>query len=372
VGSVRAVHDLQWTALLCNDTQLVRGSVLDGPPRSPSALVVGQSAMRDPTEQTSAQFLPVHLALVQPGTVPPVALYLRAGAGEQFTLYCAAHTTFDEEARGRLLEHGVQALYVRLEDEGAHSQYVEQNIEAIIRDDLLPPGEASRLVYETSSRLMQHVFDDPRSGRNIARVEPVVRAAVRSLMRNPDTLWEITDLASHDYRTYTHSVNVSVLLVAFSLNVLSIQDASALESIGFGGMVHDLGKSMVPAEILNKAGPLTDEEFEKVQEHPLTGLSLVECHRELGTMETAIIRSHHERPDGRGYPDQLEYVDIPRMARVAKVLDCYDAMTTDRPYARARSPYETLRIMKRMDGHFDETILNGFIRFLGPEGDRSQ
>jgi len=328
--------------------------------------------MQNPTEQTSAQFLPVHLALVQPGTVPPVALYLRAGAEEQFTLYCAAHTAFDEEARGRLLGRGVQALYVRMEDEGAHSQYIEQNLAAIIRDDLLPPGEASRLVYETSSRVMQHVFDDPRSGKNIARVEPLVRVAVRSIMKNPDTLWEVTDLASHDYQTYTHCVNVSVLLVAFSLKVLDIQDASALESIGFGGMLHDVGKSLVPAEILNKAGPLTDEEFAEVQEHPLTGLSLVEQHRELGSTEAAIIRSHHERPDGRGYPDELQYQDIPRVARVAKVLDCYDAMTTDHCYARARSPFETLSIMKRMDGHFDETILNGFIRFLGPEGDRSR
>lgn len=165
--------------------------------------------MRNQAEQTSAQFLPVHLALVQPGTVPPVALYFRTGAQEQFTLYRAAHTAFEEEARGRLLEHGVQALYVRLEDQAAYDQYVEQNLAAIIRDDLLPPGEASRLVYDTSSRVMQAVFDDPRSGKNIARVEPVVRATVRSIMRNPDTLWEITDLASHETTTPTHTRSTS-------------------------------------------------------------------------------------------------------------------------------------------------------------------
>ncbi len=328
--------------------------------------------MNNPPEQTSSQFLPVHLAQVQPGTVPPVALFFRTGPQDQFTLYCAAHTPFDEEARGRLLERDVQALYVRLQDGAAYDRYIEQNLAAIIRDDLLPPGEASRLVYQTSSRVMRAVFDDPRSGTNITRVEPVVRATVGSITRNPDTLWEMTDLASHDYETYRHSVNVSVLLVAFSCKVLNIQDAPVLESIGFGGMLHDVGKSLVPAGILNKSGPLTDEEFDRVQEHPLTGVSLVEHHRQLGTVERAIIRSHHERPDGRGYPDELQYQDIPQVARVAKVVDCYDAMTTDRPYARARTPFETLRVMKRMDGQFDETILNGFIRFLGPEGGRSQ
>ncbi len=328
--------------------------------------------MPQPAEHPSAQFLPVHLALVQPGTVPPVSLYLRVGTEEQFTLYCAAHKAFDEQARRRLLDHGVQTLFVRLEDEGAHDQYIEQNLAAIVRDDLLPPGEASRLVYRTSSRVVQHLFDDPRSGKNIARIEPVVRAAVGSIMKNSETLWEMTDLASHDYQTYTHCVNVGVLLVAFSRQVLNIEEASILESIGFGGMVHDLGKSLVPPGILNKSGPLTDEEFDRVQEHPVTGLSLVEQHRALGRMETAIIRSHHERPDGRGYPDALQSQDIPPLARMTKVIDCYDAMTTERPYARARTPFETLRLMKRMDGHFDEAVLNGFIRFLGPAGSRAQ
>ncbi len=328
--------------------------------------------MPSPAEHPSAQFLPVHLALVQPGTVPPVSLYLRVGKEDEFTLYCAAHKAFDEQARGRLLDHGVQTLYVRLQDEGAHDHYIEQNLAAIVRDDLLPPGEASRLVYRTSSRVMQHLFDDPRSGKNIARIEPVVRAAVGSIMKSSDTLWEMTDLASHDYQTYTHCVNVGVLLVAFSRQVLDIEEASILESIGFGGMVHDLGKSLVPPQILNKNGPLTDEEFNQVQEHPVNSLSLVEHHRELGRMETAIIRSHHERPDGRGYPDALLSQDIPPLARMAKVIDCYDAMTTERPYARARSPFETLSLMKRMDGQFDDAVLNGFIRFLGPEGNKSQ
>jgi HD-GYP domain-containing protein (c-di-GMP phosphodiesterase class II) len=325
--------------------------------------------MRDPAEQASAEFLPVPLALVQPGTAPPAPLYLRVGASDAFTLYCAAHTEFDGEARRRLLEHGVQVLYLRVQDAGAHSEYVEQNLAAIIRDDLLPPGEASRLVYETSSRVVQQVFEDPRSGKGIARVAPVVHAAVTSIMRNADALWEITDLASHDYQAYTHSVHVSVLLVAFSLNVLGIEDVDELECIGFGGMLHDLGKSLIPADILNKPGPLTDEEFGRVREHPLTGLSLVELHRELEATEAAVIRSHHERPDGRGYPDGLRHRDIPEPARAAKVIDCYDAMTTERPHARARSPYEALRVMKRLDGQFDTAVLDGFIRLLGPRGD---
>jgi len=263
-------------------------------------------------------------------------------------------------------------LYLRKSDERAYNEYVEQNLVAIIRDGLLPPREVCRTVYQSSSCVMQDVLADPRSGRNLQRVSTMARAVVLSIIKRPAALWDMTALASHDYATYRHSVHVGVFLVAASRELLHIKEQATLERIGEGGMLHDIGKSQIPAEILNKHGRLTPAEFEKVKEHPALGVELVERQRKVPATITAIIRSHHERIDGHGYPDGLPGDRIRPPARLAKIIDAYDAMTTNRPYAPARTSYEALRVMKKMVGNFDVALLDPFVRFLGPRELRAQ
>jgi HD-GYP domain-containing protein (c-di-GMP phosphodiesterase class II) len=315
-------------------------------------------------------FFPIHLAILQPGTLAPVDLYLKAGSGAEVTLYKASQTPMTEEIRQRLLERGVGHLYLRKKDEYAYNQYVEQNLIAIVRDDLLPRQSACQVVYESSSRVMRDFFEDPRSGKNLQRASLMVRAVVLAIMKSTDALWDMTSLASHDYLTYTHSVHVSAFLVAGSKELLGITDRTMLQRVGYGGMLHDIGKSQIPEEILLKPGELTDSEFELVKEHPLLGAKLIEGHRKVPATAASIVRSHHERFDGNGYPDGLVGEHVRPVARLAKIIDVYDALTTDRPYASARSPYDALRVMKKMDGHFDGPLLDSFVKFLGPKNVR--
>lgn len=318
------------------------------------------------------EFFPIHLAIMQPGTLAPVGLYLKAGTTEEFTLYKAAQTPLTQETRQRLLDRGAGVLYLRKRDERGYNEYVEQNLVAIIRDGLLPPREVCRTVYRSSSCVMQDVLADPRSGKNLQRVSTIARAVVLSIIKRPAALWDMTALASHDYATYRHSVHVAVFLVGASRELLAIKEQAILERIGEGGMLHDIGKSQIPLEILSKPGRLTPAEFEKVKEHPALGVELVERQRKVPATITAIIRSHHERIDGHGYPDGLTGDRIRPPARLAKIIDAYDAMTTNRPYAPARTSYETLRVMKKMAGNFDVALLDAFVRFLGPKELRAQ
>ena len=184
------------------------------------------------------EFFPIHLAIMQPGTLAPVGLYLRAGTAEEFTLYKAAQTPLTQETRQRLLDRGTDVLYLRKSDERAYNEYVEQNLVAIIRDGLLPPREVCRTVYRSSSCVMQDVLADPRSGRNLQRVSTMARAVVLSIIKRPAALWDMTALASHDYATYRHSVHVAVFLVGASRELRGMKGPAIVGPIPVTSLSH--------------------------------------------------------------------------------------------------------------------------------------
>ncbi|MFO8006605.1 MAG: HD domain-containing phosphohydrolase [Candidatus Brocadiia bacterium] len=319
-------------------------------------------------EAPAMRYLPVHLAVMQPGTLAPVDLHIHVGPPAEYILYKKARDELREEIRERLLQHGVQMLYIRETDEDKYQDYVEHNLSAIIRDDLMPENKAAELVYETSSRVMEDTFREPRAGRNLQRAHTMVEATVMAILKDPESVWHMAAIAGHDYYTFTHCVHVSMFLVAAAQDLMGIRDRHMLEQIGGGGILHDIGKSRIPAEVLNKPGRLTAEEWEMVKQHPRTGLQLVRRDRRLRSAGARIVEGHHEHYDGSGYPRGLAGEGIARIVRLSTVVDVFDALTTERCYAAARSPFDALEMMlEQMEGTFDQPLLGEFIKFLGPK-----
>ncbi|MFO8006607.1 MAG: HD-GYP domain-containing protein [Candidatus Brocadiia bacterium] len=345
------------------------GKGLEGPPRAGPAEKRGEASRPQSGPGEEGAFFPVSLAVMQPGTLAPVDLFIRERSTGEYVLYKAAHTNLSEETRHRLLARGVAWLHLRRKDEDAYFSYVEDNIAQIVTDELLPRDEACRLVYRTSNRVVSDVFDDPRSGRNLKRAEKMVSATVQAIIREPDALWYMTSMATHDYYTYTHSVNACIFLVAASRDMFGVSEPKRLEEIGLGGVLHDIGKSQIPSEVLSKPGGLTEAEWEQMKRHPVLGLNIVTSFRALPAGAACIIRSHHERLDGTGYPDGMGSERLPWLVRLAGIVDTYDAMTTERAYAPARRPYEALSVMmEQTEGKLDQDMLRSFVRFLGPDG----
>jgi putative nucleotidyltransferase with HDIG domain len=130
--------------------------------------------------------------------------------------------------------------------------------------------------------------------------------------------------------------------------------------IEFGFILHDVGKVAVPDAILFKPGPLTPEERTIIEQHPVRGAEIVRDIEFLGAARD-VIRWHHERWDGTGYPDRLAGTDIPLSARVFAVADALDALTSDRPYRRASSlPQARLAIVRDSGTHFDPDVVAAF------------
>jgi putative nucleotidyltransferase with HDIG domain len=324
------------------------------------------------TGKSDMMYFPVHLAVLQPGTLAPVDLYHLPRGASDYVLYKGAGTLLREEIRDRLLDNNVTTLYLRQEDQQLYDDYLDANVKAVMRDDLLPRDEAGQIMYEVSGRAADLLLEQPESAVNLKRVETAVEAMVPSILRDPDILWHMTRVAATDYYIHEHCVHVSMLLAATATDVLAALAQEALEQVCLGGMLHDLGKSQIPERILTKPTELTPEEFDIIKQHPLVGLEIAESHRKLSPAAAGIIRSHHECYDGSGYPDRLAGDSIPPGARLAAIVDVYHALTTNRPYARALAPFDALRMMLvDMKGKFDAAMLRRFVRFLGPADSRS-
>jgi polar amino acid transport system substrate-binding protein len=135
-----------------------------------------------------------------------------------------------------------------------------------------------------------------------------------------------------------------------------------------GALLHDIGKIGIPDSILFKPGPLTDEEFEFIKQHPVRGAELVRTNNGLREI-VPLIRHHHERYDGHGYPDGLQGREIPLEARILCVADSVQAMESDRPYRKALSRHEIISEIKENAGtQFDPVIVKAFLKVIHKEG----
>lgn len=165
-------------------------------------------------------------------------------------------------------------------------------------------------------------------------------------------------ISARDPYTRGHSERVAAyaILLAEKLNI----SEEAIRRVALAGILHDVGKLIIPLDILTKAGKLTEEEFEKIKQHPVRGYEIVEP---IDPDIAEIVRAHHERMDGKGYPDGLKYDEIPFEARIITVADVYDALTTNRPYRSAFTHEKAVEIMKdESSAHFDPNILNVFLK----------
>lgn len=210
------------------------------------------------------------------------------------------------------------------------------------------------------------MFNEVRMGRAIQgeAAMPLVSAIAESVMRNPGALISIARLKSKDDYTYMHSVAVCALMISLS-GQLGL-DAAQTRVAGLAGLLHDLGKAMIPPDILGKPGKLTDAEFDVIKSHPREGYLLLLESSGVGDVERDVCLHHHEKVDGSGYPDRLGADEISLFAKMGAVCDVYDAITSNRPYKHGWDPGESIRRMAEWSkGHFDEKVFQAFVRSVG-------
>ena len=207
-------------------------------------------------------------------------------------------------------------------------------------EDEVPRASAA---FEKASRIIDTLFDDIASGRELSaeHVEQAVRPLVATVLRSADAFFLVESLRRHDSYSYSHAINCSALGAAFGRHMGF--DEETIFSLAAGGLLMDVGKTRLPQLLLQYQGSLGPSDIEVIRSHVEHGLSII-AESEITNQDVIdIMRTHHERHDGSGYPSGMAGNVIPITGRMLGIIDAYDAMASARPYRAAISRHQALR-----------------------------
>lgn len=196
-------------------------------------------------------------------------------------------------------------------------------------------------------------------------INDIAEELLDNILQNKNILVSLVDIKSMDNYTYQHSVNVAVLSLVLGIALKLTK--SELIDLCIGALLHDIGKVLIPNEIITKEGPLTFEEFNKIKEHSRSGYDYISKNNSIKSVSKVIALQHHERVDGLGYPDGLNGTKIHKFAKIVSIADVYDALTSDRCYRRAMCASDALEyIMANVNTLFDFEIVQVFSKIIVP------
>lgn len=226
--------------------------------------------------------------------------------------------------------------------------------------------QQARKIYTDTREYIINTYEDVKQNRkvNVKKAKGLVNDMRENITFNPHAMQWLTYLKERHEYTLTHSINVCILALTFGKHMQLPR--TELDLLGLGALLHDIGKLKTPSEVLDKPGRLTPEEFEIMKAHPVEGHKILKDDELMPAESLEVVLHHHERKNGQGYPDQLDGESISLLTKMASIVDVYDAITSDRCYHDAISPYKALQdIYKWAEKDFDIELVEEFMACMG-------
>ncbi|MDS1029731.1 HD-GYP domain-containing protein [Bacillota bacterium LX-D] len=225
--------------------------------------------------------------------------------------------------------------------------------------------ESKKAVKEITNEVKTQLKNKRGFNINVPKLLSSVKRITEELGSSKNLIVNMTDIRTTDDYTYSHCVNVCVLSLLLGVS-LNLTEAN-LNLLGIGALMHDIGKVMIPEDILNKPGKLTDVEYELMKKHTTFGYEILSKQRDIHKLSARIAWEHHERIDGSGYPRGLTKKEIHRYSQIVAMADVYDALVSPRIYKKAYLPHEAYEYIAGCGNHiFDYDLVQAFLFHLAP------
>ena len=276
----------------------------------------------------------------------------------------ARKTVLDDYIINSLHKLNITGVYIR---EGEEEQGIEtknispatlKTIEREMKNDRVKVT-LSESVKERVATGMQFMFNNPKDAEMMNAANSISGELMKAISQNDAIAVDISALKVSDEYTFKHSVDVASIAMIMAKQC-NMSDKSVYQ-IGLAGLLHDLGKSEIPNEILNKPGRLTDEEFAVIKKHPIYGYNLIKDKTELSPEILLGVLQHHEKINGKGYPMGVTDNKLTPFARLLSIADIYDALVTERPYKKGFTPRDSVEMIMAMTGELDIKFIKVFM-----------
>ncbi|MGH4122785.1 MAG: HD-GYP domain-containing protein [Clostridium sp.] len=292
-----------------------------------------------------------------------------------------AKTIFDNDGR-ILLREGVtltEKFLLRIKGLQIYSVYINDEYSETIIEDVIKPELRQTAIkavkdtfysFEKYSLYSNNInFNEKKFAKEkqsyFESIGSIARDIIDEIISKKNVMINLVDIKSMDNYTYQHSVNVAVISLVLGVQLQLNQDE--LYTLCMGALIHDIGKVLVPKEIVLKPGPLTDDEFKIIKEHTTKGYDYLKGSLDISAPARIVALQHHEKINGHGYPDNIKDKSINRFARIVAIADVYDALTSDRPYRKAMCPNDAVEyIFSHGDTQFDYEMVKAFSKAVVP------
>jgi len=329
----------------------------------PKFKVIDISDAYTSVDEITKGFLLIKVRSLFPESVLPCDIHCLAQKGGmqglKFSKLLGKGESFKSALHRYLMDQEVDEAYIRREDEKSFTEYFNRHTQEALNVADTPIEKKAELLYDQAEYLVKKVFREHPTKENIRAGQELVAQFSTQVLADQITTQALLSLFSKDYYTFSHCVQVALL--GMSLCRFLGWGTKEVEDFGLGALFHDIGKSAVDERILNKPGKLEKDEFELIKRHPLLGYEKIKNAHVMTIDQLSVVLQHHEALDGSGYPSRLKRFEIHKYARVARIVDIYDALTSNRAYKEALSAQEALRIMNDEMRHtLDARVFEAF------------
>lgn len=304
----------------------------------------------------------ISIDCIDPDYFPSVPLFVKTSGN--FVLYKDAERKFTDADRSRLERTCTEYMYIRSGDMEEITAYLEGGLQDLLSRDDLDSATKGRILYQTSINYVIDAFEAPEQAANLERCRNLVQHMMNFIANDENALKTLRSVVAHNFYIFAHSVQVTALNLLTHENLFNVTPDELMD-VGVGSLLHDYGMIFITNDILQKPDALSDIEYYKVKQHTQKGYEFLKDTRMFSDVVLTIVRHHHERYDGHGYPTGIKGEDIPRSAQLSALCDVYSALTLERVYRKASSHGEAIKVMRdESEGAFNPELLAGFIELV--------
>ncbi len=309
------------------------------------------------------EYFPVFLATIRANLIQTFDIYIKLKGN--IVLYHSGGDNFTSEVRNKLIGNKVGVVYISERDKGEYNKYLVDNLSFLTRDNSISLEEKTKILHYSVKTVAHQFFNKPDM-QTIPFFKNSISKMTDFMLLDDEALFNLVRMASNSHEMYIHSINVGVFGTGLAKFILGNDSKHNIKKIAEGLFLHDIGKTFIPLEILNKNAPLNHNEWNIVKQHPLEGYKILNHLNTTDDEIKVIVMQHHERNSGKGYPMGLKGDKIHLYSKICSIADSFEALTSSRPYRnKLESSFNALLILKNeMMKEIDPEIFQQFVRLF--------